>query len=279
MRILAISDLHLDYIRLRNGLNLQEEREILRKIRDYLLTDNPNILIIGGDISSKIWEVELFFEEFSYTNINIVFVPGNHDVWKEGKITSTDKYYYILPNICEDFGIHFLPRNPFITGKWAFLGTLGWYDYTLGNSDYPKEDYDKGVFRGLKWRETFWKLINFTNINGNCLSNIEICKLFIEELEKDFYKVENFNKIVITHMLPFKELVMIKNFFSAYLGSEKLGEVILKNKADFVICGHEHNPQSLTIYNIKIEKPTFGYLDSLRNLKDRLDKAKKLIEI
>jgi len=278
MRILALSDLHLDYIRLRNGLKIGEEREIIEILLKKVLRENIDIFILSGDISAKIWEIELFFELFKGFSGVKIFVPGNHDLWKEKDISSSDKYYKLLPDLCKTYDFYYLPFSPLYINDFVFVGTVGWYDYSFGDGYYDKLVFEKGEYKGLKWREVYWKLIDFVK-DGRRLKNEEICDLMISELEKNMALLDrNKNIVVITHFLPFEDLLSMRNFFSAYLGSKKIGEVIFKYGADMVICGHEHRNGIYEVKNIKIFKPTFGYLDNYKVFQERIEKTSIVIE-
>lgn len=279
MRVLALSDLHLDYIRIRNGLKLDEERYIVKFLLEKLLNENIDIFVFAGDISAKLWEIELFFEVFKCFSGVKIFLPGNHDLWKERDIISSDKYYKLLPELCRGYDFYYLPHGPLHVDDLTFVGTVGWYDYSLGDSYYDKLVFEKGEYRGIRWRETYWKLISFVK-DGRKLKNEEICDLMIMELEKNITFIpKNKNVVFITHFLPFEELLYMKNFFSAYLGSKKIGEIILRYGFEMVICGHEHRNGIYGVKNIRVYKPTFGYLDNYKMFKERIDKTAIIIEI
>ncbi|HOJ92369.1 MAG TPA: metallophosphoesterase [Dictyoglomaceae bacterium] len=278
---MALSDLHLDFIRLRNGFEKDEESIFIKNIFEEIEKENVNVFVIAGDISAKLWEIELFFEFFAALSGVKIFVPGNHDIWKEKDISSDQKYKKMIPDLCGKYNIHFLPENPLLIGDIAFVGTLGWYDYSFGSEAYSIEEYEKGIYDGLRWRETFWKLVDFYDSYGRKLNNVEICEIMQDELKNSLEKVEKEKKIVaVTHTVPFKELLHMKNFFSAYLGSEKLGEILIEDgRVRYVICGHEHNTVIFKKENLEIYKPTFGYLDKLEKWKERLERAIKIIDI
>ncbi|ACI18716.1 metallophosphoesterase [Dictyoglomus thermophilum] len=279
MRIFAVSDLHLDYLRIKKGLKVSEERELLKTLLNVVLDKNIDIFIFAGDISAKIWEVELFLEVFSSFSGVKVFVPGNHDIWKEGEITSDQKYYKILPKLCKEYGFAYLPFEPIKLNDLVIVGTMGWYDYSFGDSYYDKSDFDRGEYGGIKWREVYWGLARFCN-NGKILSNEEVYNLIYDEFKHHLLKIEKGkDKIVVSHFIPFEEILFIKNFFSAYLGSKKFGEIILEHGINKVICGHEHRSGIFSVNGITIYKPTVGYAESTESLLSRYDQNSILIEL
>ncbi|ACK41972.1 MULTISPECIES: metallophosphoesterase [Dictyoglomus] len=279
MKIFAISDLHIDYLRIRRGLKIFEERELLKDFLKELTSKDVDVFVFAGDISAKLWEVELFLEVFRKFSGLKIFVPGNHDIWREGEITSDQKYYKILPELCKGYDFIYLPFKPLEFSNLAIIGTMGWYDYSLGDSYYSKRDFERGEYKGIRWRETYWKLVNFYN-HEKVLRNEEICELIYEEFQNSLLKVEkSIEKIVITHFIPFEEILPIKNFFSAYLGSKKFGDVIVANNVGKVICGHEHKSGVFYVSNITVYKPAIGYADSIESLISKYRQNSILIEI
>ncbi|MFN3699220.1 MAG: metallophosphoesterase [Dictyoglomus sp.] len=279
MRILALSDLHLDYIRLRNGLGIDEEMEIVKILLEKISSENADIFIFAGDISAKLWEIELFFKGLKAFSGIKVFLPGNHDLWREGNVSSDEKYYKKLPELCANYGFFYLPQGFLEINGLVIVGTTGWYDYSFGSDYYEEKIFEKGEYKGIRWRETYWKLIDF-NRNGMKLGNKEICELMLSQFRDNLVKVSNYKDIIaVTHFLPFEELLSIKNFFSAYLGTKKLEEIILQHNIKRVICGHEHRYGIYNIKNIEIYKPTFGYLDDPKKVKEKIEKTSIVIEV
>ncbi len=282
MRILALSDIHLDYIKLRNGLKEEEISGFLTKVRDKILSFNPDVFVFAGDISKRIEDIKIFFETLKDLKFYKMYVPGNHDIWIENGLNSFEKYKYILEKISKDNNFHYLPSFPLIINNIGFVGSIGWYDYSLGSDRFSTEEYDRGEYRNLKWRETYWKLIIFKDNTGEILSNKEICKRMQEELEGQINDVKDKVDVIVAviHTLPFEDLVYIKNFFSAYLGSKYLGEIILKNKKiKYLICGHEHNPLILSKDGINIYRCPFGYLRNLKDWEEYILRGIKFFEI
>lgn len=282
MRILALSDIHLDYIKLKNGLKEEEISGFLTKVRDKILSFNPDVFVFAGDISRRIEDIKIFFETLKDLKFYKMFVPGNHDLWIENGLNSFEKYKYILGKISKDNNFYYLPSSPLIINNIGFVGSIGWYDYSLGSDRFSTEEYDRGEYRNLKWRETYWKLIIFKDNTGKILSNKEICKRMQEELEGQINDIKDKVDVIVAviHTLPFEDLVYIRNFFSAYLGSKYLGEIILKNKKiKYLICGHEHNPLILSKDGINIYRCPFGYLRNLKDWEEHILRGIKFFEI
>lgn len=104
-----------------------------------------NMVVCAGDVSSSIPEVVDTLTQIAEVipASNYVFVPGNHDVWnvettiQEEPISKT-KYEVDIPKAIQSTKFKYLPDNPLIIDeKVAFVGNIGWYDYSFKD---PKWD-------------------------------------------------------------------------------------------------------------------------------------------
>ena len=74
MKVYTVSDIHVDH------------KENLRKITAISTIDYQNdILIVAGDISSRLDRVKQVFSLFKERFREVLFVPGNHDLWVRDK--------------------------------------------------------------------------------------------------------------------------------------------------------------------------------------------------
>ncbi|MGB9856825.1 MAG: metallophosphoesterase [Dictyoglomaceae bacterium] len=282
MKIVALSDLHLDYIKMRNGLSEESIVDLLEKMKNKILSFNPDVFIFAGDISRKVKDIEIFLNVFKNLSFYKIFVPGNHDIWIENGEDSFEKYRNILRKVSENYNFYYLPAFPLIIKNIGFVGSLGWYDYSLGGEEFSFYEYEKGKYKNLKWREVYWKLVSFKDEKGNRLSNPEVCKIMQEDLRNQIEEIKDKVNIIVAiiHTLPFEDLIYTRNFFSAYLGSKFLGDILLENeKIKYLICGHEHNPLILNKNRIRIYRCPFGYLRNIKDWEENILKGIKTFEI
>ncbi len=203
----------------------------------------PPFLIIAGDLVSFAEEnLESAFQFLKGFNGNILFTPGNHDLWTK-KGNSFDVYTKFIPELCEKYGIHYLDDKPFIFSKTAIVGNIGWYDYTFRNPDlgYRISRYRRKIFPdGSEWMDRRYIKWDFKDEDFTffCIDKLK------NQLEEVAPEVEEI--VIIMHHIPFKELVYKKNdkmwiFGNAYMGSKRIGEEILKHKkVKRLYCGHAH---------------------------------------
>ncbi len=87
MRVFAVSDLHVDYKHNYIWLTSLSQSEY-----------QGDILIVAGDISHKIDLFESSLKYLSSCFKQVLYVPGNHDLWlsKSSYSSSLEKFYDLL---------------------------------------------------------------------------------------------------------------------------------------------------------------------------------------
>jgi len=67
-----------------------------------------------------------------------LLVPGNHDLWSIARRPDTQRRYRrTLRRIAEANGFHYLPGTPFVFRQVGFVGSIGWFDYSLRQAEPP----------------------------------------------------------------------------------------------------------------------------------------------
>ena len=285
MKIAYISDLHID--------SLPEPSQIIDAINNRLLTIKPDVFIIAGDVAARTQLFESTLSAFSELPCEKLLVPGNHDIWVETTslekgIHSGIKYTEIIPQICNRNNFTVLGQEPYTINGAGFAGTIGWYDYTLRNKKYDHR-FSSETYRNKKFGARFtWNDLNFAHwmSSHNKRKNDEVVAREMEislETQLQTLKQRKTSKIVVvTHHLPFQDMVLYPNrlpfdFFSAYMGSKGLGRIILNEPSvKYAICGHSHIKSSLTLGNLRAMKSPLGYRrewktsDMCKLIEDRL---------
>ncbi len=268
MRIAAISDLHV----LPDGSDIELLSSIKRRVEEI----SPDVFVIAGDISDQLELVSKSLSQLRVPDCTNLFVAGNHDIWfEDGKSpTSLDKYSKHIREMCDKNGFIHLPDHQFIYDDIAFVGSIGWYDYSFRRAELgiPIENYEQKEYRGAVWYDIFkidWRF-----------SDIEATALFNQKLEYDLSTLpDDVTQVVyVSHHLPFRELTVYKDrlpwdFHSAFMGAQSTGQ-ILKNDERFIlsISGHSHVRNKIQIGNITAMTVPLGYG---RPDKDSLDSLVK----
>ena len=267
MKIVVFSDIHSDINKKR------QDSKFLIKLANYIDSISPEVLIVAGDVASSTAEIQHFFEELKLLKIKFkLYCPGNHDIWVNQKSSdgSWIKYKSLLPDLCNIYGWHFLPNNPKIIDRTAFVGTMGWYDYSMRNIKWDDRinlttyENKTNPITGSTWMDReFAKFGNYNDkklsyyFNSDLIDNLN--KIGISIKHPDFQNNQisekinlKFNTIICTsHFVPFKEFIKSSgslnwDYFNAFMGNLTLGEIInlIPNEYRRIsLFGHTHFPQ------------------------------------
>ena len=255
MKVILLSDLHFPYY-------ANEFNRIMRKLN--------GTVVIAGDVTSSggISEYERLLRILFKKNKNLTLVHtlGNHDFWlsknqMRKNINSLEKIKR-FKEIAEEYNVYILDFEPFVIGNIAFIGNVGWYDYSFASH----LNFDKTFFkRGTPYKNCYIPN-SYTSHKPNpvkeiCpawhndpryvrlpMSNREFVKLNVGKIKKHAEEVSHADKIyVIFHHVPKKELISYtgdryEDFFRAYDGSDLLGKAVeeLEINVDAVFYGHTH---------------------------------------
>jgi len=247
LRIAYISDLHVDYS--------PDNGRLPVLLGERLRALSPDVFVLIGDVASRLEITEQSLIEVGELPCPAILVPGNHDIWvsiheqHEG-VNSFQRLDEKLPEICRRHGWHYLEKEPLIVGDTAFVGGMGWYDYSLRNRKRDEEitlsNYHSKVYKRWRWSDQYYAV--FLKESGERLSDKAIVELELERLRHQLAVVEQQNArriVACYHHLPFKALNaparLPWDFFLAFAGSERFGEILERNsKLAAVLFGHVH---------------------------------------
>jgi 3',5'-cyclic AMP phosphodiesterase CpdA len=235
LRLLLTSDLHFG--------NYRSADAATRELANWVCEADADVLALAGDVADG--PPDFFdacfglFEDFE--GLKLV-TPGNHDLWAKGA-SSLERYRTIYPRIAADRGFAMLDEGPQVLGNTAFIGNIGWYDYSFRNPELglPLEQYEAKEMPGVcTWNDG--RFIDWPYTDAEFL---EEC---IRRLKEHYAAVEADAEVVVAvlHHLPFRRLVPTGRpdkfaFAAAYMGAERLGEALLAcPKVTDVYCGHSH---------------------------------------
>jgi len=237
MKIIATGDIHYDLIR-----NPEEREKFLNFIK-RLEKEEPDVLVLAGDTvglgSSRLDECLNLFREVAPIRLKVF---GNHDYWStEG---DTFSHLDILKSRIGNCGFMLLDEKPAIVGGIGFAGNCLWYDYSFSPEEMPpRSSYEKKIFGG----HIIWNDVHFIRLGK---SDIDYTSELNKKLERDIQKLEADVEqiVVVTHHIGFIEMLTMRegfpgwNFCNAYMGSKRLGDMLLNHpKVKYHICGHTHD--------------------------------------
>jgi putative phosphoesterase len=276
LRIAAISDLHV----LPDG----SDRPLLECIRQRVEEIQPDVFIVAGDISDHLAILSESLALLRSDKCTNLYVAGNHDIWFEdaGGPGSLEKYSHRIGEICHENGFHHLPDSPVIQEDIAFVGSIGWYDYSFRRVelDIPIKHYEQKEYRGAVWYDLFkidWSL-----------TDVEATTLFNQKLEYDLKTLPDYaaQVIYVSHHLPFQKLTVYKDrlpwdFHSAFMGATSTGKILEKdNRIVLSISGHSHVRTHISEATITAITVPLGYGRPARDcLENFVQDAVAVIEI
>ncbi len=236
MRVLATSDIHLDY---------EENRDWLKNLSDADYTDD--ILLLGGDVSHDSELLKWCFETVREKFAQVFFVPGNHDLWiyKKDYPDSIEKFF-ALSEMALSFELQIEPRA--YEGV-SIVPLLSWYDYSFGK---PSDELQRrwNDFRYCRW--------------PNDYDNAKITDFFLEQNKPDLQHKDGARVITLSHFMPRLDLLPAFLRFRGYLyapvlGSSKIDGVIREIGSHLHVYGHSHINVNKTKKSIRYINSAYGY--------------------
>lgn len=251
MKIFAISDLHVNH------------PENFRALQD--LTPHPDDwLIVAGDVSEKYTDIERTFVLLNSRFKQVVWVPGNHDLWTLPNRPDMKKglgKYNQLIDLCRRYGV-LTPEDPYpVLGSGQqsirIVPMFLLYDYSFRPDDIALKDVPK-------WAD-----------EANCRCSDEFllspdpfptrqdwCHARCEATLK---RLENFTDgiptILVNHF-PLVEEFAYAPFiprFIPWCGTRLTQNWHLRFNAKVVVTGHLHIPATRFKDGVRFEEVSLGY--------------------
>jgi predicted phosphodiesterase len=255
MRLLVTADLHYNHVR---------SKPLARELIEQMNRAGGDVLLLVGDTATANGDaLEECLSLFEFDRPKL-FVAGNHELWTRGD-DSYGLFTTDLPRRVRSLGWTWLETEPFIAGETAIVGTIGWYDYSLAQSDLeiPRRFYEAKISPGAaqllpEFRHLLaddvsdrarsvvarWNDGKFVKLHKTDEAFLEEC---LTQLERSLSAAGNASHVIAAvHHLPFAELLPPPripqwDFAKAYFGSARIGQLLLKYpNVRQVFCGHTH---------------------------------------
>ena len=277
MRLIVTSDLHYNHAR---------SRPLAEELITRINRERADALLVVGDTAVADGDpLERCLSLFSFDGPKL-FVAGNHELWTAGD-DSHHLYTHELPRRVRAAGWHWLEGAPFVAGDVAVVGNLGWYDYSFAQPELgiPRRFYEHKVSPGAaralgRFAHLFdgrdddispmavqlvarWNDGKFVKLHR---SDEQFLEERLVQLSRDLDHVRGARRVLAAvHHLPFRALLPPPHsaqwdFAKAYLGSERIGQVLLRyaNVRD-VICGHSHFAAEARVGHVRAVSLGSGY--------------------
>ncbi|HTL28272.1 MAG TPA: metallophosphoesterase [Tepidisphaeraceae bacterium] len=276
MRLLITSDLHYNHAR--SKLLAQD------LIHQMNQAGGDALLVIGDTAAADGTGLEECLSLFNFKGPKLL-VAGNHELWTHGD----DSYSLLrdeLPRRVREVGWQWLQDEPFAADDFAIVGSIGWYDYSFAQPDLgiPKRFYAAKISPGAAERDPDFAPLFETrddltteamNVvarwnDGRFVKLHRGDETFVDELignlSSQLAALRDKRRILTAiHHLPFAELLPPPHsaqwdFAKAYLGSARIGELLLKHpQVSHLYCGHSHFPARARVKHIDAINVGSGY--------------------
>ncbi|MCY3725002.1 MAG: metallophosphoesterase [Candidatus Poribacteria bacterium] len=257
MKIGLISDLHTDVT--------PWNKLLVPHLIDAVKAAALDVLVIAGDIARHLVQLSETLNAFHLADLacEIVFVPGNHDIWaiETANVTSEQKCR-IISELCSACGIHPLMDAPFVHEKVGFCGTIGWYDYSFARDGYDFSDaqYAEKELMGAVWNDKRYAKWND--------ADPRVARRFEAALGTQIAAIRNdvSRIVVVTHHVPFRRCIRYRgelpwDYFRAFMGSKGLGAQCLQEPlVTHALFGHTHQALDMQIDSVRAICAPVGYL-------------------
>jgi predicted phosphodiesterase len=236
MRVLAVSDLHVDY-----EANAQWVRGLSRA--DYV----NDVLLLCGDISDSEATLRWCFDEFVQRFKSVMFVPGNHELWvvrDAVQRTSLEKFDRVRRLALE----HGIKTERQAIGDVELVPLLSWYDFSFGSPSEELLDIWSD-FRTCRWPQN-WDAVSVTR--------------YFLDANEPVRRGAASTVISFSHFLPRIDVMPDyiphgKRIVYPVLGTQLLDQQIRRTGAQMHVYGHSHVNRNVQIDGIVYVNNAFGY--------------------
>jgi predicted phosphodiesterase len=248
MRIFALSDLHVDYDA--NSRWLQD-----LSTADY----RADVLIVAGDVTHELRRLGACFEMLATRFRQVLFVPGNHDLWvlgERGSKTSLQKFEEVS-RVAAASGAS---MGAFHTAGVSIYPLLGWYDYSFGKPS-------------AQLREVW---MDYYACAWPAAAEPENIAEHFDRLNDRWQRTAvDATVITFSHFLPRIDVMPgsippEKRFLYPVLGTHRLERQVRRLAADVHVYGHSHVNRRVEIEGVCYVNNAFGYPHEERIASKRL---------
>ncbi|MER0238786.1 metallophosphoesterase [Fulvimarina sp. MAC8] len=250
MRLFAVSDLHLGH-----RANREAIAEIEARPDDWL--------ILAGDVAEKNEHIRFAFEHFAEKFAQLVWVPGNHELWTRPGADSVRGVarYEELVALCREYGV-LTPEDDYPvldlkSGTVRLCPLFLLYDYSFRPSEIAFEDAvewarESGV---LCSDEFFLSAHPHASRTEWCHARFEATKPRLDALDREH------PTILVSHWPLREDVARTPRVprFSIWCGTKLTEDWHRRYRAKAVISGHIHIPSSKSVEGVAFEEVSFGY--------------------
>jgi hypothetical protein len=252
----------------------------VRRLAEHIAGQEADVLALAGDtFAFDLSLLEECLELFAAFEGRKLLVAGNHCLWVREGGDSYARYAEELPRAARRLGWHPLDAEPLVVESVAFVGTVGWYDYSFRDpaAGVPDRFYRAKIGPGAAGQLARYRhLLDSTGdlrpehlrmaarwMDGEFVrwsfTDEEFTQLVVDNLAAHLRLVRNHAQaiVAILHHVPFREMVRQRpddpswSFANAFQGAAVLGEVLrAEPRVRHLVCAHVHLPQEIGVGSI-----------------------------
>jgi predicted phosphodiesterase len=251
VKLFALSDLHLGH-------------EINRRALSHIAARPDDWLILAGDVGETRAHLELAFETLGPRFRQLVWVPGNHELWtvpSSGERSRGQFKYDELIELCRSYNV-LTPEDPYpvvsVGGTDVRIAPLFLlYDYSFRPSDVPLE-------RAVEWAsETGVVCTDELLMHADPYLGIaEWCHARCDLTERRLTREASALPTVLINHFPLREcLAQLRRIprFSLWCGTRRTENWHLRFNAVVVVSGHLHIRSTRHCDGVRFEEVSLGY--------------------
>lgn len=228
MKIKLISDVHFEFY---------EDPRLFQN------TENANVLVIAGDLAVGYLPVWSALKRFAQQYERIVYVPGNHEYYRQD-MAEFDDY---IRRFCPGTNIRFLNPGTYKYKDVTFIGATLWTNF--------RDDFiAKSAARDM--------ISDFRRIPKFSIHTA--AKIFEEHYNyiKAQYEAAQGKKVIVTHFLPAVECISpeyrSEGLINYYFAND-LGGWIGNMTNTTWMFGHTHSKVDITLGETRVLCAPYGY--------------------
>lgn len=235
MRIFATSDIHIDF---------PPNLEWLRSLSETEYTND--LLILGGDISHRSDLIGEAFARLSRCFKQVVFVPGNHDLWvNDKKLKDSYGKWQLVQELALSEGV---ALGPVELETALVVPLLSWYDYSFGQPDEMLRE------RWVDFEAVIWPEQEHGSMHS----------FFHAQNDRQALPATHKPIISFSHFMPRLDLLPQKvrtpdYFLNPVLGSTRLEAQIRALGAQMHLYGHFHVNADQVREGVRYINNAYGY--------------------
>jgi 3',5'-cyclic AMP phosphodiesterase CpdA len=252
-RLVAVSDLHLSY-------------DANRKVLDGIRPQGPDDwLLVAGDVSEHVAQLEWAMRLLASRFAQVVWVPGNHDLWthKSDPVTLRGEERYLhLVELCRRAGV-LTPEDPYQVfngpdGPVRIAPLFLLYDYTFlaPGTQSKQESLAYAYETGIVCTDEYL-------LHPDPHPSREAwCQARVQEAEKRLSECDRETPLVMVNHYPLvREPTRVLRYpqFAQWCGTEATADWHLRFNTAAVVYGHLHIPRTTWHDGVRFEEVSLGY--------------------